>query len=150
MRGARPFLFAVTAIVVLVIPAWVMLRGADITFLALAAIAYVLYSLGVVVLWFAANHGDRERLRGQWKSLLEPLFCLPYGGHLCRKLSERYNLSVPLVDVLRSEVVLASEDLHSLLMHINDVVDMTDDADKLHFLANLRTLVDARLAGYLE
>jgi hypothetical protein len=150
MRFARPFLLAVTGIVVLVIPVWVLTRGADLIFLAIAALAYVLYAVGLAALLRAGRQEDRRRLREHWKTLLEPLLCLPYGAHLCRKLSERYQLSVPLVDVLRSDGELAPADLQDLSSHIEELQDVSDDSADLAFLAELKTLIEARLAGHSQ
>lgn len=147
MRLARPFLLAVTSIVVLIIPVRVLTRGADLIFVAMAALAYVLYAVGLTVLLCSGKHEDRRRIRENWKTLLEPLLCLPYGAHLCRKLSERYRLSVPLVDVLRSGAELTYADLQDLSSHIEELKSVSDNADDLAFLAGLETLIDTRLAG---
>jgi len=147
MRFARPFLVALTGIVVLLIAVWVWTRGADTIFLAMAALAYVLYAVGLIALLRAGKEDDRRRLREHWKTLLEPLLCLPYGAHLCQKLSERYQLSVPLVDVLRSDAELTPADLQDISSHIEEVKSVSDDAEDLAFLAELKTLIDMRLAG---
>ncbi|HKR39708.1 MAG TPA: hypothetical protein VJU59_08515 [Paraburkholderia sp.] len=148
LRFARPFLLAVTGIVVLVIPVWILTRGADLTFLVLAALAYFLYAAGMVALLRAGKQDDRRRLREHWKTLLEPLLCLPYGAHLCRKLSERFQLSVPLVDVLLSDAELTSADLQDLSVHIEELKAVSDDPADLSVLAELKTLIDTRLAGH--
>ncbi|TDN63025.1 hypothetical protein [Paraburkholderia sp. BL10I2N1] len=150
MRFARPFLLAVTGIVVLIIPVWVLMRGSDLIFLAMATLAYVLYAVGLAALLQAGKQEDRHRLREHWKTLLEPLLCLPYGAHLCRKLSERYQLSVPLVDVLRSDAELTPADLQDLSSHIEELRNVSDDPADLAFLAELKTLIDARLAGHSQ
>ena len=147
MRLARPFLFSVTGIVVLLIPVWVSTHGADLAFLAMAALAYLLYAVGLVTLLRACKEEDRDRLCEHWTTLLEPLLCLPYGAHLCRKLSERYQLTVPLVDVLRSDAELSPVDLQDLSSHVEEMRDVSDDPDELAILAELKTLIDTRIAG---
>ncbi|MCG5077493.1 hypothetical protein [Paraburkholderia tagetis] len=150
LRFARPFLLAVTSIVVLVIPVWVLTRGADLIFLALAALAYFLYAIGLAALLRGGKKEDRQRVREHWKTLLEPLLCLPYGAHLCRKLSERYQLSVPLVDVLLSDAELAPADLQDLSVHIEELRTVSDDLADLSLLAELKAIIDTRLAGQLQ
>jgi hypothetical protein len=150
MLLARPFLFAVTGIVVLLIPAWVLTRGADFIFLAMAALAYVLYVVGLAALWYAGRQTDRSRLREHWTTLLEPLLCLPFGAHLCRKLSERYQLKVPLIDVLRSDTKLAPVDLQDLSSQVEELRDVNDDPDELAILAELKALIDTRIAGHSQ
>jgi len=150
MLLARPFLFAVTGIVVLLIPAWVLTRGADFIFLAMAALAYVLYVVGLAALWYAERQTDRSRLREHWTTLLEPLLCLPFGAHLCRKLSERYQLKVPLIDVLRSDTKLAPVDLQDLSSQVEELRDVNDDPDELAILAELKALIDTRIAGHSQ
>jgi hypothetical protein len=147
MRFARPFLLAVTGIVVFVIPVWVLTRGADRIFVTMAALAYALYAVGLTALLRTGKQEDRRRLRVHWKTLVEPFLCLPYGAHLCRNLSERYRLSVPLVDVLRSDEVLESTDLEDLSRHIEELKSVSDDVEDLAFLDELKMLVDKRLAG---
>ena len=150
MRFARPILFAAAALVVVVIPMWILTRGADFIFLTLAALAYALYAAALAVLLRTGKRADRHRIGEHWKTLLEPLLCLPYGAHLCRNLSERYGLSVPLVDVLRSEARLASADLHNLISHIQELRGMTIDAQEAAFLAELQMLIETRLAGHVQ
>ncbi|MDR6472214.1 hypothetical protein J2777_005955 [Paraburkholderia graminis] len=147
MRLARPFLLAVTFMVAILIPFWVLYRGADFIFLAMGALAYVFYGAGLVVLLRSGVKEDRSRIRAHWKTLLEPLLCLPYGAHLCRKLSERYRLSVPLVDLLRSNAELSQADLEELSRHIDELKSVSDDADELAIFAELHALLAARLAG---
>jgi hypothetical protein len=145
MRHARPFLVAVSLIVVCVIPVWVLARGAGLVFVLLASTAYVLYAVALAFLVNSGKEEDRHRLRCQWKALLEPFLCLPYGSHLCRKLSERYQLSVSLVDVLRSDVQLNQDDLWNLSLHIGEMESINDDADELARLNELKTLIQGRL-----
>lgn len=147
MRIARPFLLAVTCIVVLIIPVWLLTRGADLIFLTLAALAYALYAGGLTALLRAGKREDCHRLREHWRTLLEPLLCLPYGAHLCRKLSERYQLSVPLIDVLRSDAELTLGDLQNLSSHVEDLRNVSDDPYELAVLAELEALIDTRIAG---
>lgn len=148
MRLARPFLLAVTVIVAMLIPLWVLYRGADIVFLAMAVLAYLLYAVGLAALLSSGQQEDRRRMREHLKILLEPLLCLPYGAHVCRKLSERYRLSVPLIDVLRSNADLTQADLEDLSRHIDELKIVSDDANELLFLTELNGLVDGRLAGF--
>ena len=148
MRLARPFLLGVTCIVVVVIPAWVMTRGADIIFLAMAALAYGLYVAGLVILVRTGGDEDRRRIREHWRALLEPLLCLPYGAHLCRKLSERYRLTVPLIDVLRSDTELPIVDLHDLSSHLDELRDVSATTADLLVLDELKLLIDTRIAGH--
>jgi hypothetical protein len=150
MRLARPFLLAVTVIVTLVIPLWVLARGADLAFLAMVLLAYVLYGAAVVVLLRAGMQEGRARLQEHWKTLAEPLLCLPYGAHLCRKLSERFRLSVPLIDVLRSDAELSHVDLRDLCSQIEELRDLSDDPEDLGTLAELQALINMRLAGHFE
>ncbi|ADG14535.1 hypothetical protein BC1002_0433 [Paraburkholderia atlantica] len=150
MGFARPFLVAVTCLVVVIIPVWILTRGADLIFLAMATLAYVLYAVGLAVLLRTGRNQGHHRLHGHWKTLLEPLFCLPYGAHLCRRLSERYQLSVPLIDVLRSDAELSAADLQDLSSHLGEVRDVSDDPADHAFLAELKALIDARLAGHSE
>ena len=148
MRLARPFLLAVTFLVAVVIPLWVLYRGADIVFLAMGALAYMFYAAGLFALLRSGVKEDRCRIREQWITLLEPLLCLPYGPHLCRKLSERYHLSVPLVDVLRSDAELSQADLEDLSRHIDELKSVNNDADELAVFAELQTLIAERLNGF--
>lgn len=150
MRFARPFLIAVTCVVVVVIPAWVLTRGADLIFLAMAAVAYGLYVAGLVVLLRSGRDEERRRIREHWRVLLEPLLCLPYGAHLCRKLSERYRLTVPLVDILRSDTQLPVEDLYELSSHLEELRDVSETADNVSILDELKMLIDKRIAGYSQ
>ncbi|SKC69755.1 hypothetical protein SAMN05446934_2003 [Paraburkholderia hospita] len=82
--------------------------------------------------------------------LLEPLLCLPYGAHLCRKLSERYRLTVPLVDILRSDTELSVEDLHGLSSHLEELRDVSETTDDASILDELKMLLDKRIAGYSQ
>jgi hypothetical protein len=145
-RLARPFLLAAVSMVVVVIPLWVLLRGADLIFLALAASAYALYGSAVAVLLRSGKDADRSRILEHWKALAEPFLCLPYGAHLFRKLSERYGLAAPLVDILRSDTSLTDADLHALTSHIREVKSMSTDATELTFLDELLYLIEGRLA----
>jgi hypothetical protein len=147
MRFARPFLFAVTGIVVFIIPIWVLIRGADSIFVTMVVLAYALYAVGLTALFRTSKKEDRRRLRTHWKILVEPFLCLPYGAHLCRSLSERYRLSVPLVDVLCSDEELESTDLEDLARHIEELKCESDDFEDVAFLDELQTLVCKRLAG---
>lgn len=147
MLFARPFFFAVTGIIVLVVPVWVLTRGADRIFVTMAALAYILYAVGLTALLRTGNQEDRRRLRAHWKTLAEPFLCLPYAAHLCRSISERYRLSVPLVDVLRSDEELEPADLEDLSRHIEELKFESDDVEDLAFLDELKMLVDKRLAG---
>lgn len=147
MWFARPFLLAVTCIVVFIIPTWILTRGADLIFLVMAASAYALYAVGLAALFNASKQTDRTRLRKHWKILLEPLLCLPYGAHLCRKLSERYLGPVPLVDFLRSDTELTAVDLQDLSAHLQELRRASDDPDDLALLAELEMLIYVRIGG---
>ncbi|CAG9233039.1 conserved membrane hypothetical protein [Paraburkholderia caribensis] len=150
MRLARPLLLAVTCIVVVVIPAWVLTRGADLIFLGMAALAYGLYVAGLMILLRTGAEEDRRRIREHWRALVEPLLCLPYGAHLCRKLSERYQLTVPLVDVLRSDTELSVEDLQDLSSHLQELRDVSETTADLSVVDELKLLIDKRIAGYTQ
>ncbi len=150
MRLARPFLLALTLMVAVLIPLWVLYRGADIVFLSMGVLAYMLYAAGLVTLLCSGLMEDRSRIRKHWKTLIEPLLCLPYGAHLCRKLSERYCLSVPLVDVLRSDAEVPQADLEDLSRHIDELKSVCDDGDDLAIFAELHRLIAARLAGFSQ
>lgn len=150
MRFARPFLLAVSGLVAFLIPIWVLIRGADLVFLAMVVLAYVLYTAGLIVLVRTGKREDRHRLLEYWTTLLEPLLCLPSGAHLCRRLSERYRLSVPLIDVLRSDTALTASDLQDLSSHIEELRSVSDEPEELAIFAELNTLIDVRLAGYSQ
>jgi hypothetical protein len=150
MRRARPFLLVATGIVVIVIPVWVLTRGADLIFIALAGVGYALYAAAVGVLLGSGKRADRHRIGEHWKTLLEPLLCLPYGAHLCRKLSERYGLSVPLVDILRSQAPLSFADLQDLMSHIRELRSTSNDVQELAFIMELQAIVETRLAGHSQ
>ncbi|MDR6205377.1 hypothetical protein [Paraburkholderia graminis] len=150
MRLARPFLLAVTFLVGVVIPFWVLCRGADIAFLGMCLLAYLFYAAALVALLRTGVKEDRSRICEHWKTLLEPLLCLPYGAHLCRKLSERYRLSVPLVDLLQSDADISQADLENLSLQIDELKSVSDDADELAIFAQLRTLLATRLAGFSQ
>jgi hypothetical protein len=134
-----------TGDVVFVIPVWVLNRGADIIFLVLAGLAYFLYTVGVIVLLRADAQGNPGSLGKQWRTLLEPLLCLPNGAHLCRKLCERYQLAVPLIDLLHSDVELTGPDLHDLLRHIEELTSVCDEAADQARLVDIKMLIDTRL-----
>jgi chromosome condensin MukBEF complex kleisin-like MukF subunit len=75
---------------------------------------------------------------------------MPWGANLCRKLSERYQLAVPPVDGLRSDGELAPAELQDRFSHIEELHDVSDDPAELAFLAELKTLIEARLAGHSQ
>ncbi|TCG05360.1 hypothetical protein BZM27_34275 [Paraburkholderia steynii] len=150
LRFARPLLLAITCVVVFLIPVWVLTRGADLIFLTMAALSYGMYAAGLVILLRTGPYEDRSRLREHWKTLLEPLLCLPYGAHVCRRLSERYRLTVSLVDVLRSDMELSISDLQHLSSHIKEFRDVSEATADLKFLDELKVLIDERLAGHSQ
>lgn len=147
LRFARPLLMGVSIIVVLVIPIWIILRGADLIFLVLGLLAYALYTFSLAALVMAGEEADRRRAGEQWKTLLEPLLCLPYVPHLCRKLSAGYGLSVPLIDVLQSDIPLHLDDLNDLRQRLNEHIEVAEDANDIAFLIALGSHIERRLAA---
>jgi len=146
MRLARPFLLAMTVLIVLVIPLWVIARGADLLFLGMAAFAYLLYGVTLGVFVTSGEQADQERARAHWKTLLEPLLCLPYGPHLCRKLSACYGLSVPLIDVLQSDMLLPQDDLRELQERLREHREVIEGESELSLLSQLDEQITRRLA----
>lgn len=147
---ARPFLAATTIVVVVAIPLWVLCRSADLIFLAMAAVAYLLYAVSIGVLVSSGVEDDRRRARAEWRTLLEPLLCLPYGAHLYRKLSARYGLTVPLIDVLQSEMPLPAADLRDLRERLAEQREIADDPAELIHLSQLEAQIDRRLGEFAQ
>ncbi len=135
----------VSTIIVLAIPLWVVVRGADFIFLSLAGLAYLTYVCMLVAMVTTGDDEDRLQHRKDWRTLLEPLLCLPNAPHLFRRLSERNLPIVPLVDVLQSQLCVRERDLRCMLTHLGEWRDVTDDVDRLAFIEQLDRLVIARL-----
>lgn len=148
LRLARPLLVAVFVFVTVAIPLWIILRGADLVFLAMAMLAYALYVLSLVALISGGEISDQRRARAQWKTLLEPMLCLPYAPHLCRKLSACYELSVPLIDVLQSDIPLLPDDLRDLRDRLHEHGEITEEVDNLACLTALHAHIERRLAMF--
>lgn len=150
MRYGRPLLMASSLVVVLLIPGWILLRGADWIFLGLVGLSYLLYLATIAVLVKTGLLSGTHQKRAGWKMLLEPLLCIPYAPHLFRKLSASRGLSIPLIDLLQAGKPLDGADLRDLLAHLREHQEMTEHAGELAQLAQLASLIEKKLSEIPE
>lgn len=146
LRGLRWLIIVTSLLVQLGIPAVLLLRGgSDGLFLVVALLAYVLYALTIVLLFFKRHVESRTLARSQWKIVLEPLLCLPYVAQMLRKVYMASAPITPLIDILQSTCVIRRNDLELLNTHLAEMLELIDKPELRSQLQLLQHCVATRL-----